>query len=369
MNQLSKDKTIIHKPVNPLDFYLPDQLQCGLPTEERGIARDEVRLMVSDISSNQVQHSQFKSLDQFLRAGDILVVNTSGTLKAALKVKATNGQLFQLHLSTKIRDDQWVVELRQTQEQGSKRFKGAISGMSLQILSGGKITLLKPYYQQNQHSTHLQLWIAQIELNENVEIYLEKHGTPIRYSYLKSLYPSAYYQTIFANEMGSAEMPSAGRAFTPELVSRLIRKGVQIAPVLLHTGVASLEIDEKPYDEFYRVSKFTANLLNLARREGQRIIAVGTTVIRALESVTDRFGHTQAGEGWTDLYINPQRGIYAVDGLLTGFHEPRASHLLMLEALAGRKHLQVCYTEAIQEKYQWHEFGDLHLMSYDQIKA
>jgi S-adenosylmethionine:tRNA ribosyltransferase-isomerase len=162
--------------------------------------------------------------------------------------------------------------------------------------------------------------------------------------------------------MGSAEMPSAGRAFTPELITRLVARGVQVAPLLLHTGVASLEEHEPPYEEFYRVPLETARRVNAARAAGKRVVAVGTTVVRALESVTDEEGGTHPGEGWTPLVVTPERGIRAVHGMLTGLHEPRASHLAMLEALAGRRHLEVAYAEALTAQYLWHEFGDLHLI-------
>jgi S-adenosylmethionine:tRNA ribosyltransferase-isomerase len=157
-------------------------------------------------------------------------------------------------------------------------------------------------------------------------------------------------------------MPSAGRAFTPELITRLVARGVQIAPLLLHTGVASLEDHEPPYEEFYRVPLETARLVNGARAAGRQVIAVGTTVVRALETVTDAEGVTHPGEGWTRLVVTPERGLRAVNGLLTGFHEPRATHLAMLEALAGRRHLEIAYAEALRERYLWHEFGDLHLI-------
>jgi len=214
--------------------------------------------------------------------------------------------------------------------------------------------------------------------------YLAKHGSPIRYGYVPKSWPADYYQTVFATETGSAEMPSAGRAFTPELVTQLIARGVQFAPLILHTGVASLEDHEPPYAEYFRVPVETARAVNAARAAGKRVIAVGTTAIRALETVTDIGGHTHSGEGWTEIVITPQRGVRAVDGLLTGFHEPRATHLSMLQALAGQcdcdelranpaaesdlraclavagnEHLRIAYAEALKEKYLWHEFGRL----------
>ena len=135
------------------------------------------------------------------------------------------------------------------------------------------------------------------------------------------------YQTVFATEPGSAEMPSAARPFTPELVTRLVSSGVQIAPLLLHTGVASLEDHEPPYEEFFRVPPETADRVNAAKRAGRRVVAVGTTVVRALETVTDGRGTTSPGSGWTDLVITPDRPLRAVNGLITGLHEPRATHL------------------------------------------
>jgi S-adenosylmethionine:tRNA ribosyltransferase-isomerase len=156
--------------------------------------------------------------------------------------------------------------------------------------------------------------------------------------------------------MGSAEMPSAGRAFTPEVITQLVARGIQITPLVLHTGVASLESHEPPYEEYYRIPQVTAAAVNTARTQGKRIIAVGTTVVRALETITDSDGITHPGEGWTRLVITPQRGIHAVNGMLTGLHEPHATHLAMLEALAGHDHLCVTYSEALQERYLWHEF-------------
>ncbi len=207
--------------------------------------------------------------------------------------------------------------------------------------------------------------------------YLDLHGAPIRYGYVRESWPIGYYQTVYATETGSAEMPSAGRAFTPALITRLVAKGVRISPLILHTGVASLEDDEPPYKEFYRVPPETARAVNEARAAGRRVVAVGTTVVRALETVTDSDGVTHPGEGWTDLFITPERGVRSVTAMLTGLHEPRSTHLSMLEALTGRgpsrgnvcalsspgrEHLRAAYEEALREGYLWHEFGDLHLI-------
>ena len=157
-------------------------------------------------------------------------------------------------------------------------------------------------------------------------------------------------------------MPSAGRAFTPELITRLVSKGITFAPLLLHTGVASLESHEPPYEEFYRVPPATARAINSARQSDGRVIAVGTTVVRALETVTDSSGTTHPGEGWTCHVVSPARPIRSVNGLLTGLHEPKSSHLMLLEGLVSREHLRAIYGEAVRQRYLWHEFGDLHLI-------
>jgi S-adenosylmethionine:tRNA ribosyltransferase-isomerase len=175
-------------------------------------------------------------------------------------------------------------------------------------------------------------------------------------------WPVSSYQTVFAMEAGSAEMPSAGRAFTPEMITELIARGIEVAPLTLHAGVASLEEDEPPPAEFYRVPEATARRVGLARAAGGRVVAVGTTVVRALETVADASGTVHGGAGWTKLVVSPARGVRAVDGLLTGWHEPRASHLLMLEAVAGRPLLEASYRAALEHGYLWHEFGDLHLV-------
>src|SRR6185295_7074349 len=131
-------------------------------------------------------------------------------------------------------------------------------------------------------------------------------------------------------EPGSAEMPSAGRPFTPELVTRLVSRGVGIVPLVLHTGVASLESHEPPYEEYYRVPRHTAERVNAAKRRGGRVIAVGTTVVRALETATDETGRTSPAEGWTNLVITSDRPLRSVSGLISGLHEPRATHLMLL---------------------------------------
>lgn len=347
-----------------LDFTLPPELEAHEPPEARGLARDEVRLMASWRATDAVLHTRFRDLPRLLDPGDVLAINTSATLPAALPATRADGAPLRLHLSTRLPGDLWIVELRRPDGSATHPFRAVVAGESFSLPAGGAATTHAPYAidRSRLRGDAHRLWIATLALPEPLESYLQRHGRPIRYGYVTQDWPLEAYQTVYANEPGSAEMPSAGRAFTPELLTRLIAQGVQIAPLVLHTGVASLEDHEPPYEEWYRVPPDTARVINSAREAGRRIIAVGTTVVRALETVTDARGVTHPGDGWTRLIVTPERGIRAVDGLLTGLHEPRATHLAMLEALAGRRHLELTYREALRERYLWHEFGDLHLL-------
>lgn len=383
-----------------LDFTLPAELEASEPAEARGLARDEVRLMVSYRSDNRVIHTRFRELGAYLEAGDLLVINTSGTMNAALNANRADGTACELHLSTHLPADIWVVEVRLPTGTSTVPLYDIEPGETLQLAGGAMATLHTPYAREHGLSwrgeappLHLKsrdqrgndmdtvpqqddpeapayggkmqrhrLWIASLHLPSPLQDYLARYGFPIRYGYVKQQWPISYYQSVYTTEIGSAEMPSAGRAFTPELITRLVAHGVQIAPLILHTGVASLEAHEPPYEEYYRVPLETARLVNMTRKAGRRVVAVGTTVVRALETVTDSEGTAHPGEGWTSLVITPQRGMRAVSAMLTGLHEPRASHLAMLEALCGREHLKITYQEALGEGYLWHEFGDLHLI-------
>ncbi|GAC1432048.1 MAG: S-adenosylmethionine:tRNA ribosyltransferase-isomerase [Ktedonobacteraceae bacterium] len=347
-----------------LHFDLPVKLEANAPPEARGLARDEVRLLVSYRSDNSIVHTRFRQLADFLVAGDLLVINTSGTMNAALHARRRDGTKLELHLSTHLPADQWIVEVRTQREKTTRPFYDIQPGETLYLAGEATITLHVPYLDKDDSKPKgkHRLWVATLALPCDLQLYLTRYGFPIRYGYVQEQWPLEYYQTVYVTEVGSAEMPSAGRAFTPELITRLIAKGVQIAPLILHTGVASLEAHEQPYEEYYRVSLETARRVNAARAEGKRIIAVGTTVVRALETVTDNVGTTYPGEGLTHLIVTPERGIRAINALLTGLHEPQATHLFMLEALASAEHLWLVYNEALREHYLWHEFGDLHLI-------
>jgi S-adenosylmethionine:tRNA ribosyltransferase-isomerase len=339
-----------------LAFELPSVLEAHEPPEARGVPRDGVRMMVTHRSTGMLIDSCFRLLPMLLEPGDLLVVNTSATIPAAIDAISTDGTPVAIHLSTWIGGEIWVVEPRRPCQNGTERWQGEGLPRSMILGERAQIELLEPYRGSER------LWIARVELPQPAFSWLSTHGRPIRYGYVERRWPIGYYQSVFATEPGSAEMPSAGRPFTRGVIERLLAKGVRMTSIMLHTGVASLDADEYPFPERVRVPEATADEVNSTREAGHRVVAVGTTVVRALESAADDDGHLEALDDWTSLVITPERGANAVDGILTGWHEPEASHLLMLEAIAGRELLESSYASALAAKYRWHEFGDTHLV-------
>ncbi|MEU4572507.1 S-adenosylmethionine:tRNA ribosyltransferase-isomerase [Nonomuraea sp. ATR24] len=329
-----------------LDFALPPALSAHEPPEARGLTRDGVRLLVSP-GAGEPLHRRFTDLPGLLSPGDLIVVNNSATLPAAVRLDR-----LAVHFSTARDDGTWLVELRRRTSTASEPYLGGEAGEWLPLPGRATLRLLG--------RETPRLWRA--SLDRDVPAYLREHGAPIRYSYVERDWPLDAYQTVFATVPGSAEMPSAGRPFSAELVTALVAGGIGIAPITLHTGVASPEKDEPPYAERYEVPESTARLVNLARRSGGRVVAAGTTVVRALETAAGADGRVSASTGWTTRVVTPDDGVRAVTGLITGLHEPRSSHLQMLTAIAGEEPLRRAYEAAIRERYLWHEFGDTHLI-------
>jgi S-adenosylmethionine:tRNA ribosyltransferase-isomerase len=336
--------------VSTLENHAP--VEAHEPPEVRGLGRGDVAMLVATRSDGVLVHASFGELPRFLIAGDLLVVNTSATLPAALDARL-DGRRVELRLSTPAPDGTWLVELRTSDQ---LPFARPPVGARLDLPGSGHAELLA------RLAGSERLSVARFELDEPLEAYLQRHGRPIRYGYVPEPWPIDAYQTVFALEPGSAEMPSAGRPFTTELVTSLVAHGVLVAPVTLHTGVSSPEHGEPPFPERFHVSPSTASLVNAVHRWGGRVIAVGTTVVRALETVAAPDGTVSEGHGWTSLVITPERGLLTVDGLLTGWHDRESSHRELLEAATGAELLERSYGAALAHGYRWHEFGDVHLI-------
>ena len=365
------------------------RLAASQPPEARGLGRDGVRLLVA--TPDGVLHARFGDLPRFLSAGDILVVNTSATIAAAVDGRRGDGRPVVVHFSSPldegtpwagtpggrspeeraldggtpggpagegtVGETQWLVELRENAA-ATGPVTDASPGETLTLQAGGSLTLLRRY----PGPAAIRMWAASVAVGGAPGAFLARHGRPIRYSYVPCPWPLPAYQTVFARTPGSAEMPSAGRPFSAGLVTDLVTAGVVIAPITLHAGVASLEAGEPPLPERFSVPEPTAQLVNLTRAEGRRVVAVGTTCTRALESAAGPGGTVRARRGWTDLVLGADHPARVVTGLITGWHDPEASHLALLEAVDGPELVRAAYLEAEQAGYLWHEFGDSCLL-------
>jgi S-adenosylmethionine:tRNA ribosyltransferase-isomerase len=332
-----------------VDFVLPQRLEATEPPP----VRDGVRLLVA--SPAGVTHARFSQLGEFLAPGDLVVVNTSATLAAAVDGDRA-GVPVEVHFSAELDGGAWVVEVRPA-GMSAGPVDDLRPGEVITLDGGAALIVGRP-----RPAGQARLWEARPQIDGGVSLFLSRHGRPIRYAYVPRPWPLPAYQTVFAREPGSAEMPSAGRPFTGQVVTELITRGVAVAPVVLHTGVSSQEPGEPPQPERFGVPEATARLVNLTRQAGGRVIAVGTTVTRALESAAGPDGSVHAQDGWTDLVLGPARPARVVTGLVTGWHAPGASHLALLSAVAGADLVGRAYAEAVHAGYRWHEFGDSCLL-------
>ena len=346
---------------SPFTFTLPPELSAKEPPERRGIRRDQVRLLLLERATGRVEHSRFDKIDNYLRAGDLLVFNSSRTLPASLHgCCATHGPCMEVRLAERLPDDSWLALL--LCEQGDPFGCGLREGMQIEFAEGLAATVLE------RDENIPRLWQLRFSISGTQLVDLiYRLGKPIRYEYVSAPWDLDYYQTVYAKEPGSAEMPSAGRAFTWKLLLDLKRRGIESAYIVLHTGLSSYMDDEldrahPASEEEYFVSATIAEKINRARKSGGRVIAVGTTAVRALESAVDESGRVRAQHGYTRLRIDNKHRLKAVDGLLTGLHEPEASHLDLLSAFLAAEQIRAAYEEAIERRYLWHEFGDLNLI-------
>jgi S-adenosylmethionine:tRNA ribosyltransferase-isomerase len=340
----------------PVDFSLPPDLEAHAPAEYRGLRRDHVRLMVLPRFTGDPVHVRFDALGDFLRPGDLLVVNNSRTLPAMLAAQDELGQALEVRLAHRREEDLWDgLVLAGRTHQGHE-------GMQLTFGEGLTARLL------GRRPDLPFLW--QIKFDRCCLPLLDliyRLGQPVRYPYVQEGYPLDLYQTVYASEPGSVEMPSAGRALTWELLLKLQRQGIEMVALTLHTGLSSTRDDmidatHPNYDEEYDLPQATAQAINETHARGGRVIAVGTTVVRAVETAAQPEGVVSAARGWTHLRIRPGYQLKAIDGLLTGMHEPHASHLDLLSAFVAPQRLKQAYLEAIQLRYLWHEFGDMNLI-------
>nr|AHE14758.1 putative S-adenosylmethionine:tRNA ribosyltransferase-isomerase [uncultured bacterium] len=354
-------------------FTVPPGRHAGEPPEHRGLTRDGVRLLVAQ--PGRIDHARFHDLPRFLGPGDIVVVNTSATLPAAVAgtVIGPAGHNPDVHVATELPDGSWIIEVRSPDGAGPDT--SLAPGRVIVLPEDRRLILASSFPEPGRPTS--RLWKARPEADGDTlpdrPGYLSAHGRPIAYGHLAGRFPLSDYQTTYGTQPGSAELVSAGRPFTDRILVRLMTHGVTVAPLILHTGVSSPEAHEPPASEEFDVPVDTARLVNSAGRAGRRVVAVGTTVARALETVTGRDGVVRAGAGWTDLVLTAERPARVVTGLITGLHEANASHLMLLESVAGPPLVAEAYAAALDvapddgapsgdTPYLWHEFGDSMLL-------
>jgi S-adenosylmethionine:tRNA ribosyltransferase-isomerase len=335
------------------DFSLPLKLNASIPPERRGLRRDQVRMMVLDRASGTVKHDYFYQLYDYLKPGDIVVLNNSRTIPGVIKGDwERNGKLLkemtEIRLARKKNSSTWEALILAEGVKAGDEFKFS---KTLQARVIGKV------FKSPLVIIHFTL--SSLDLMEAIY----SIGEPVRYEYIDHPWSLDYYQTVFASQPGSIEMPSAGRAFSWELLFKLQEKGVKLAYLQLHTGLSYLLDDEyrhspEDHHEEYFIPSESMNLLMETKASGGKVIAVGTTVVRALETAAAN----SCLNGWTNLYVTSEHQLQLVDGIITGFHEPKASHLDMLTAFVSERKLFSAYEEAIEKEYFWHEFGDMNLI-------
>lgn len=335
------------------DYFLPDELIAQVPIEPR----DASRLMVLERQHESISHHFFRDIEQLLNPGDVLVLNKTKVLPARLiGQKENTGARIEILLLNRLAAARWEVLVKP-----GKRLKlnqkvvfgaGILTGVLADILDNGNR-------------------IIEFEFNGLFEEVLDKLGQmPLPPYITTELENKERYQTVYAKESGSAAAPTAGLHFTDELLGRIRQRGVDVEEILLHVGLGTFRpvkteniTEHEMHCEFYRIDPETASRLNQAKKSGRRIIAVGTTVVRTLESAA-RNAEPESGvvfkelDGWTDIFIYPRYQFKVVDALITNFHFPKSTLIMLVSALAGREFILRAYEEAVNERYRFFSFGD-----------
>lgn len=336
-------------------------LPATLPAEMRGSGRDDARLLVTDPRGGVSVHRCFRDLARFLQPGDVLVLNDSATLPASIPARRVkDGTAIRLHLTPKSQRGVYHAEPRSAD--GRSPLSGGLRRGEVLAVEGGRVRVGR------RDGKGARLWPLSPEDGLDLAFVMARSGRPIQYAYVRQELPLEAYQTAYAGVAGSSEMPSAGRAFTREMLADLAGRGVEIRMLTLHTSLSSHEVegslsDHILFPEPYVIPTATAKAIGRAMDEGRQIIAVGTTVVRALASAASApSGRPRAGRGVARVMVIPGRRPASITGLLTGLHTPRSSHLALLEAFVEPENLRRAYRLAIEEGYRWHEFGDLQLI-------
>lgn len=334
--------------VKDFDFYLPEELIAQHPLQKR----DESRLMVLDKKSGEITHKIFKDVIDYLNEGDCLVLNDTRVMPARLiGHKEISGGKIEFLLLKRTGKDTWetLVKPGRKAQIGTEFIfgNGELKGKILDITEGGER-------------------IVHFDYEGVFEEVLDRLGQMPLPPYIKEkLEDKEMYQTVYSKEVGSAAAPTAGLHFTKELLESIKNKGVKIVFLTLHVGLGTFRPvkvenieDHVMHSEYYTMSKETADIINKTKEQGKRIVAVGTTSIRTLETIGDQNGKVKEQSGWTDIFIYPGYKYKVVDALITNFHLPQSTLIMLVSALAGRENILNAYKNAVDNKYKFFSFGD-----------
>ena len=334
-------------------FELPPELIAQTPVEPR----DSSRLMCLDRKTGEVFHHHFHDLTKLLQKGDLLVVNDSRVLPARLYgVKEDTGAKMEFLLLEQKEQNRWEVMVKPGRRaKVGSRFvfgDGLLKATVLEVVEGGNR-------------------LVEFECEENIFTVLDQIGQmPLPPYITEKLQDKERYQTVYSHEVGSAAAPTAGLHFTKELMQKLEEMGVKIAKVTLHVGLGTFRpvkeeniLEHKMHSEHYYLPKETADLINGTKKAGGRVIAVGTTSCRTLESVATFCGEIREAEGWTNIFIYPSYEFKVLDGLITNFHLPESTLIMLVSAFAGYENVMNAYRIAVEEKYRFFSFGDAMLIT------
>ena len=334
------------------DYYLPEELIAQTPLEKR----DESRLMVLDRKAGEITHDKFYDIINYLDKDDVLVLNDTKVLPARIiGTKEDTGAIIELLLLKNINDDLWECLVKP-----AKRVKiGTVVSFGDGVLKGECVGIF------DEGIRHIRFSYKGIFY----EI-LDKLGSMPLPPYIKEkLQDKNRYQTVYAKNIGSAAAPTAGLHFTKDLLKRIEDKGIKICYITLHVGLGTFRpvnvedvTTHKMHSEFYSMSKEVADTLNMAKKNGQRIVAVGTTSTRTIETIMTKYGEFRECSGWTDIFIYPGYEFKGIDAQITNFHLPKSTLIMLVSAFASKEIILKAYEEAVKEKYRFFSFGDAMLI-------
>lgn len=344
--------------IDEFDYYLPKELIAQFPCQER----DNSKLMVLDRQTKAIEHKNFFNIIDLFNENDVLVINNTKVIPARLIGKKLTGAVIEIFLLERKSETQWETLIKP-----SKRIK-----------SGSKVIFSEELQAKVINRADNDKWLVEFEFSGNFDEILDKIGNIPLPPYISrrlkddeiNNLDDERYQTVYAQNPGSVAAPTAGLHFTVELLDQLKQKGVEICSVTLNVGLGTFKpvkvdniLEHKIHKEFYEIPEETANIINLAKQKGKNVVAVGTTTVRTLEYTYNLHGKIVAAQGWCNAFIYPGYKFNVIDKLITNFHLPKSTLIMLVSAFAGKDYTVEAYKQAIENDYRFYSYGDCMLIN------